>query len=197
MRIVGVQIAAAKFFDLVFTRSFRMGAQIVPEGQVPGDFRRTLFEAMQLHDPVAALQIVRRAIPTPGKAEFPPPGISEVFNNRTSRVEGFETAYDRYQIQNRLGVNAGYRGRADVMDGKNCISGGGYQPVAFPPRPISPRRIMRHKVYGNGRRHLQIDQCHTAGVDRFAQEDFAQMGKAARRIGRQEARRLCRAIVQQ
>jgi hypothetical protein len=53
------------------------------------------------------------------------------------------------------------------MDRKNHVSSGRYQPVTFAPCLIGPCRVMRHKVYGNGRRHLQIDQRDCARIDRF------------------------------
>src|ERR1700761_5729923 len=109
---------------------------------------------MQLHEPAAAPGIVKRAIAPAGQTVFAPPGISKILNNRAACIEGIQPANDRNQIQNRLGTNAGDRGRADMVDRKNGIACSGHQPVTFPPCLISPGGVVLYQVYDDRSWHI-------------------------------------------
>src|SRR5215470_8778612 len=76
VRIVGMQIAGAALLRLIGGRRLRMGAQIVPEGDMPPHLRRVRAEEMQLHE-APPRRIGQRAIAPPGDPKLPMPLVAE------------------------------------------------------------------------------------------------------------------------
>ena len=66
-----MQVPAPQLLALIGRSDLGLGAEIVAEGEMAGDFRRTIGVKMKLDQAPSRLRIGPRAIAPPGQAELP------------------------------------------------------------------------------------------------------------------------------
>jgi len=97
-----MKIPRAPFFHRVNTGHFGMCAQIIPEGKMAVNLRRTCLEKMKLHDALPLFP-VQGAITSSRYAMFAMPIVTQRFHRMTSLIKISYAGDQRHQIDDRLG----------------------------------------------------------------------------------------------
>jgi hypothetical protein len=128
-----MQRRASGLFTVVFRRERRFGEEVVAKGKVAPDRDVASLITMQLRAAFARGRVCQGAIPSTAETVFAMPSITQPLKRGSSFVQPSQARCDSKEIENRLGSDARYGRRSDMMDHQYDTTRGAPNAISFNP----------------------------------------------------------------